>query len=61
MQDIRTYLDKLRSQVAKCKSIRDSATDIVQRDLYSKLAQHYQALATEAERDIRNKEGNGRQ
>jgi hypothetical protein len=59
-QDTHSDLDKLRWQLAKCQEIRDSATDVVQRDLYSVLAQHYQERATELERDIRNKQGDGR-
>ena len=49
-------LDRLRWQVVKCRQIVASATDAVQRDLYSKLAQYYQARAMEIERDVRNKQ-----
>jgi hypothetical protein len=59
-QDLRSDLDRLRWQLAKCIEIRDSATDAAQRDLYSVLAQHYQERMTEIERDIRNKQGDGR-
>ena len=52
-QDIPNDLDKLRWQMAKCQQILASATDAVQRDLFSKLAQHYQERVTEVERDIR--------
>jgi len=55
-QDIPNDLDKLRWQLTKCQQIVASATDAVQRDLYSKLGQYYQARVMEIERDVRNKQ-----
>ena len=53
-QDIPNDLEKLRWQLAKCQQIVASATDAVQRDLFSKLAQHYQGRIMEIERGIRS-------
>ena len=34
-------LEKLRSEAAECALIRDLATDITKRELFSRLAAHY--------------------
>lgn len=52
MKDMRAHLDKLRKDAAECKLISDLATDRSKRELFEKLAMHYEALATEVERAI---------
>jgi hypothetical protein len=52
MDDMRAHLERLRAQIAECELIRDLATDPKKRDLFSKLAQHYEVLAGEIEKAI---------
>lgn len=52
MKDMRTHLEKLRSQVAECELVRDLATDKTKRDLFNRIAQHLKVLAGEIERAI---------
>jgi hypothetical protein len=52
MQDMQAHLEKLRVQVAECEMIRDLATDRKKRDLFDKLARHFQTLALEIEKAI---------
>lgn len=52
MQDMRTHLEKLRSQVAECELIRDLTTDNAKRELFNRLAEHLRVLAGEIERAI---------
>ena len=49
MQDMLTHLEKLRTDAAECALIRDLATDVRKRELFSKLAEHLSALAAEIE------------
>jgi hypothetical protein len=37
-------------QAAECETIKDSATDKTKRELFAKLAQHFEVLAAEVER-----------
>lgn len=46
------YLEKLRTDAAECALIRDLATDVRKRELFSKLAEHLTALAEEAEKAV---------
>ena len=50
MRDMRTHLEKLRTQVAECELIRDLTTDKAKRELFTRLAAHLKVLAGEIER-----------
>lgn len=52
MRDMRTHLEKLRTQVAECELIRDLATDRAKRELFDRIAAHLKVLASEIERAI---------
>jgi hypothetical protein len=54
MKDMRASLDKLRADAAEAALIRDQATDIQRRALYTKLAEHF-AVSDEVERAIANR------
>ncbi len=55
MQDMKTHLEKLRTDAAECALIRDLATDPQKRLLFTRLAEHLSALATEVEAAIATK------
>ena len=55
MKDMRASLEKLRSDAAAAALIRDLATDVQQRELFTKLADHFSVLANEVERAIANR------
>ncbi|MEY9185006.1 hypothetical protein ABIG06_006508 [Bradyrhizobium sp. USDA 326] len=57
MKDMRTQAEKLRTDAAECALIRDLATDTKKRDLFTRLADHLNALAAEVERAIEQSEG----
>ncbi|WP_396604419.1 hypothetical protein ACFLEY_41575 [Bradyrhizobium sp. YCK136] len=50
MKDMHAHLEKLQIQLAECEMIRDLATDPKKRELFSKLAEHFRALAGEIEK-----------
>ena len=52
MQDMKAHLEKLRTDAAECALIRDLATDIRKRDLFTRLAEHLNLLASEVEAAI---------
>ena len=52
MQDMKAHLEKLRADAAECALIRDLATDPQKRVLFTRLAEHLSALATEVETAI---------
>jgi hypothetical protein len=52
MKDMRTHLEKLRSDAAECALIRDLATDPTKRELFTRLTVHLETLALEVERAI---------
>jgi hypothetical protein len=52
MQDMRVHLEKLRADAAECALIRDLATDIKKRELFTRLAEHLSVLASEVEAAI---------
>jgi hypothetical protein len=52
MQDMRAHLEKLRADAAECALIRDLATDPHKRELFTRLAEHLNALASEVEAAI---------
>ena len=49
MKDMAARLEKLRKDAPECARVRDLATDPIKRELFTKLAEHYQVLATEVE------------
>ena len=59
MQDMLMHLEKLRADAAECALIRDLATDLKKRELFTKLAEHLSALAAEVEKAViaQRKEG----
>jgi hypothetical protein len=56
MKDMQAQLEKLRTESAECELITNLATDKAKQELFTKLAQHYKALASEVERAINKKE-----
>ena len=52
MQDMKAHLEKLRADAAECALIRDLATDPQKRALFTRLADHLGALASEVEAAI---------
>jgi hypothetical protein len=52
MQDMRAYLEKLRTDAAECALIRDLATHPQKRELFTRLAEHLNALAHDVEAAI---------
>ena len=53
MRDIATRLENHRNDAARCALISDVATEPVKRELFAKLAEHDQVLATEVERTMK--------
>lgn len=49
MQDMKAHLEKLRADAAECALIRDLATDRQKRELFTRLTEHLNALASEVE------------
>ncbi len=52
MKDIQAHLEKLRTQIAECELIRDSATDKLTRETFGKLAVHFRILAAELDKSV---------
>ena len=52
MKDMLLHLEKLRTDAAECGLIRDLSTDPAKKDLFARLAQHLEVLASEVERAI---------
>ena len=50
MKDMQAQLEKLQTDAAECALIRDLATDKKKRELFTRLADHLQVLASEVER-----------
>ena len=50
MKDIVTHWEKLRADAAECAMIRDLAVDKQKRELFARLAEHLDTLASEVER-----------
>ena len=46
MKDMVAHLEKLRADAAECAMIRDLAVDQRKRELFARLAEHLQVLAT---------------
>jgi hypothetical protein len=49
MRDMQAYLERLRLQIVECEAIRDLAIDPNKRELFTRLAEHFNALAGEIE------------
>jgi hypothetical protein len=54
MKDMQEHLEKLHIQIAECEIIRDLATDLRKRELFSRLAEHFKVLAEELEKAIQD-------
>jgi hypothetical protein len=52
MKDMESQLERLRADAAECALIRDLATDLQKRELFGRLAEHLNVLASEVERAI---------
>jgi hypothetical protein len=52
MQDLKVHLEKLLRDAAECKLISDLSADMEKRDLFTRIAEHYEMLASEIERAI---------
>jgi hypothetical protein len=50
MKDMKTHLDKLRTDAAECAMKSGLATDNEKRELFAKLSAHLTVLANEVER-----------
>ena len=59
MQDMKAHLEKLRIDAAECALIRDLATDLKKRELFTRLADHLSTLASEVEAAIAAKLAGG--
>jgi hypothetical protein len=57
MNDMEEQLLKLRAEAESCSNISKLATDPQKRDLFTKLAQHFNVLASEVARAIAAKTG----
>ena len=52
MKDMQAQLAKLREQAAEFTRIASSATDTAKQELFTRLAEHFLALAAEVEKAI---------
>jgi hypothetical protein len=52
MQDMQAHLEKLRADAAECALVRDLATDVKKRELFTRLAEHLTVLAGAVEAAI---------
>ena len=52
MKDMQAYFEKLRCDAAECAIIRDLATDVPKRELFTRLAEHLSLLAAMVDREI---------
>jgi hypothetical protein len=55
MKDYQASLEKLRKDAAEAALIRDLATDVTKREMYSRLHGHFSRLADEVEAALRGK------
>ena len=53
MQDYKASLERLRKDAAEAALIRDLAADKTKRDLYDRLHRHFNQLADEVERAMK--------
>lgn len=54
MKHMHAHLEKLRAEIVNCERIAKRATDAANRDLFTRLAQHYGVLASHVECAIKN-------
>jgi hypothetical protein len=59
MKDMQAHLEKLRAEAAECKLISDLATDKEKKELFARLAEHHNVLATQLARAIEIKRAEG--
>ena len=52
MQDMKAHLEKLRAQIADCERFQATAKSKIKRNIFARLAAHYEALARELEAAI---------
>jgi hypothetical protein len=52
MKDMEAHLEKPRADAAECALISNLATDMQKRELFARLSEHLQVLASEVERAI---------
>jgi hypothetical protein len=52
MKDMHQQLEKLIAQASECAAIAGSATDSKKRELFERLAAHFEVLAAEVKRAI---------
>ncbi len=57
MKDMQAHLEKLRSDAAECALIRNLATNLEKKELFTRLAEHLTVLASEVERAIAKGDG----
>ena len=57
MQDLEVHLEKLRREAAECRLISDLSTDLDKRNLFARIAEHYEMLGSEIERALAGKLG----
>ena len=54
MNDMQVQLERLLTEASECALIARLATDNAKRDLFAKLAEHYNALAAEVQKALEN-------
>src|SRR5215471_21832997 len=52
MQDMQAHLEKLRAQIVECDHLQATAKSKIKRNIFARLAAHYEALARELEAAI---------
>lgn len=52
MKEMLAHLEMLRSQIAECERLQNSAKSQIKRDLYTRLLVRYRAIAIELEQAI---------
>ncbi|MBR0779389.1 hypothetical protein JQ543_24425 [Bradyrhizobium diazoefficiens] len=52
MKDIEIQLEKLRTEAIDCALIARLSTDVGKRELFTKLAEHYNVLAAEVQKAL---------
>lgn len=56
MKEMQHQLETLRTEAANCALVATLATDRAKRELFAKLAEHYNVLAAEVRRAIADKD-----
>jgi hypothetical protein len=59
MKDMEAHLEKLRANAAECKLISELATDKQKRELFARLAEHHNVLASQLAQAIEIKRTEG--